>query len=36
MTIQELADIIRKEEKNRDIRHEKTPVNSKILKEKNA
>lgn len=34
MTIQELADIIRKEEKNRDIRHEKTPANSKILKEK--
>lgn len=34
MTIQELADIIRKEEKKRDIRHEKTPANSKILKEK--
>ncbi|WP_308393614.1 FRG domain-containing protein [Prevotella sp.] len=34
MTIQELIKILRKEEKKRDIRHEKTPVNCKLLKEK--
>lgn len=34
MTIQELVGIIRKEEKKRDFKHEKTPVNSKLLKDK--
>lgn len=34
MTIQELVDIIRKEEAKRDFKHERTPANSQLLKEK--
>ena len=36
MTIQELIEIIRKEELKRDFRHEKTPANSALLKQKCA
>jgi len=36
MTIQELIEIIRKEELKRDFRHEKTPANSTLLKQKCA
>lgn len=34
MTIQELVDIIRKEEEKRDFKYEMTPANSQLLKEK--
>ena len=34
MTVHELIKILRKEEKKRDFKHEKTPVNSKLFKDR--
>ena len=34
MTINELIKILRKEEKKRDFKHEKTPANSKLFKDR--